>query len=77
MARWKTGRLGYNERNKRYGILVSDLWEIDGLHCGQSLEVKMNGEWIETRMEMKCGGIWYLVGIDCDELECLEVRVRL
>ena len=25
------GRLGYNSSNRRYGLLVSDLWENDGL----------------------------------------------
>ena len=25
------GRLGYNSFNKRYGLLISDLWENDGL----------------------------------------------
>ena len=30
-----TGRLGYNSANDRYGLLVSDLWEHDGLlHIG-------------------------------------------
>ena len=29
-----TGRLGYNSANDRYGLLVSDLWEHDGFHCG-------------------------------------------
>ena len=28
------GRLGYNSENGRYGLLVSDLWEHTGFHCG-------------------------------------------
>lgn len=24
---YKEGRLGYNGKNKRYGLLISDLWE--------------------------------------------------
>lgn len=32
------GRLGYNSSNDRYGVLVSDLWEDNGLHCGECLE---------------------------------------
>lgn len=32
------GRLGYNSENGRYGLLVSDLWEHTGFHCGECLE---------------------------------------
>lgn len=59
------GRLGYNSDNDRYGLLVSDLWEIDGFHCGESLEVLVDGKWISTWMEMAWDGRgchWYLVG---------------
>lgn len=59
-----TGRLGYNASNDRYGLLVSDLWVIEGFHCGQTLEVSVDGRWIPTRMEMvwdEDGGHWYLV----------------
>ena len=83
-----TGRLGYNGSNDRYGLLVHDLWEIEGFHCGDTLEVwDSEGErWIPTRMEMhyvpqgfpkrKNTG-WYLVGTDYegDALEGLTVRV--
>lgn len=31
------GRLGYNAENKRYGLLVSDLWENSGFHCGECM----------------------------------------
>lgn len=27
MRNYITGRLGYNPRNRRYGLLVMDLWE--------------------------------------------------
>lgn len=33
------GRLGYNSKTNRYGLLQSDLWEIDGFHCGDVLEL--------------------------------------
>ena len=26
---YKEGRLSYNRKNDRYGLLVTDLWEID------------------------------------------------
>ena len=45
-----SGILGYNAENKRYGLLKRDLWEIDGFHCGKRLQVKIDGEWIDTRM---------------------------
>lgn len=60
-----TGRLGYNRDNDRYGLLVSDLWKIEGFYCGQSLEVCVDDEWVPTRMEMDWnsdGGNWYLPG---------------
>lgn len=82
------GILGYNSSNDRYGLLVSDLWEVEGFHCGQSLDVwdADKGEWISTRMEMhyvqqgfpkrKNTG-WYLYGTpyEGDALEGLRVRV--
>ncbi len=54
------GRLGYNSENGRYGLLVSDLWEDMGFHCGECLEVMVDDKWVATRMEMSAGqeGIW-------------------
>lgn len=40
---YKEGRLGYNRKNDRYGLLVTDLWEIDGFSCGNRLQVKEFG----------------------------------
>lgn len=34
-----TGRLGYNSENGRYGLLVSDLWEHEGFHCGEMKKI--------------------------------------
>ena len=55
------GRLGFNENNGRYGLLVSDLWEVDGLHCGDLLDVLIDDKWITTRIEMTSDQQWYLV----------------
>ncbi len=44
-----------------------------GLHCGETFDVKINGRWIPTRIEM--GNDWYLVGIDTDDLVGLIVRI--
>lgn len=72
-----TGILSYNSSNDRYGVLVMDLWEIDGLHCGECLDVwdYDKEQWIPTRIEMNRYG-WYLVGYDAECLEGLKVRVR-
>ena len=70
------GRLGYNGSNERYGLLVSDLWENDGFHCGEGLDVIVNGEWVSTRMEMGVDGKWYLVGTPYyGDLEYVRARI--
>lgn len=84
-----TGKLGYNRNSDRYGLLVMDLWKIDGFHCGDTLEVwdSENECWIPTRMEMHCqertfppkrNDDWYLVGTEYSgkSLEGLRVRVK-
>lgn len=43
-----TGRLGYNSVNDRYGLLVSDLWVHSGFHCGEGLEVMVDGRCVLT-----------------------------
>jgi len=70
-------RLGYNQENDRFGILSMDLWENDGLHCGEKVEVKINGEWVTDRIEYSHKNQeWYLVHskIKGDDLEYLQVR---
>lgn len=86
-----TGRMGYNSQNDRYGLLVMDLWEIEGFHCGDILEVwdSEKEQWIPTRMEMhyqpsafrfpkKRNDGWYLVGTEYSgtALEGLKVRAQ-
>lgn len=74
-----TGILSYNSSNDRYGLLVMDLWEIDGFHCGECLDVwdYDKEQWIPTRIEMNRDG-WYLVDTPYSgtALEGLKVRVR-
>lgn len=48
----REGRLGYNSSSERYGILLSDLWIDTGLHCGECLQILLDGRWVQTRMEM-------------------------
>lgn len=70
----KKGILSYNATNDRYGLLVRDLWVHDGFHCGDTMEVMVDGEWVHTRMEMD-DGEWYLVGTPYrGDLEYLKVR---
>ena len=71
------GRLGYNRENRRYGLLVTDLWEVDGFHCGQQIEVQIAGKWVKTRFEMNSKNRWYLVGTNLvgDDLEFLKARI--
>lgn len=80
MENYITGRLGYNYENDRYGLLVSDLWEYDGFHCGECLEVRVNDEWVKTCMEMDWStskGIWYLVGTPYKgDLEYVRARIK-
>lgn len=74
----KQGILAFNHLNSRFGLLVSDLWAIDGLHCGQSLEVLIDNKWVETRIEMTAQGQWYLAGTDLKgkDLEYLKARLE-
>ena len=59
------GRLGYNAENKRYGLLVSDLWENSGFHCGDRMEMDWNN-----------GGEWYLAGTPYHgDLEYVQARI--
>ena len=77
---WIEGRLGYNSENDRYGLLVSDLWEDDGFHCGESLQVKIGDEWIDTSMEMDWStgsGVWYLTGTKIRGYELEYTRARI
>jgi len=53
----------------RFGL--SDYY--GGLHCGERLDVLIDGEWIPTRIEMNDG--WQLSGIQTDRLAGLVVRI--
>lgn len=70
------GRLGFNEENERYGLLVSDLWEHPGFCCGEPLEVLVDGKWVQSRMEMSPSREWYLVGTPYrGDLEYVRARI--
>ena len=66
----REGRLGYNCENDRYGLLSMDF------HCGECLEVLVDDQWLQTRMEMNLAREWYLVGTPyCGDLECIRARI--
>jgi len=73
----KEGRLGYNSSNQRYGLLDSDLWIDTGFNCGKTLEVMVDGEWVQTRMEMNPAKEWYLVGTPYKGTDLEYVRARV
>lgn len=50
------GRLGYNSENGRYGLLVSDLWEHVGFHCGECLEVKVDDKFTRNNSRTESEG---------------------
>lgn len=74
----KTGILGYNNDEKRVGILNSmDLWENTGLHCGECFEVLINNKWVSDRIEYRSiNKEWYLVysKLAGNQLEGLKIR---
>ena len=80
MSNYKQGKLGYNASNDRYGLLISDLWEIEGFHCGSTFEYYDSSadEWIPTRIEMSYPDRkYYLVDTNLkgEDLEGLRIRV--
>ena len=46
-----------------------------GLHCGEGMEVMVDGKWIRTRIEMGINSKWYLVGVGADSLIGLPVKI--
>ena len=46
-----------------------------GLHCGEGLDVLIDGEWVPSRIEFAHSGRrWYLVGVNAKGLTGLRVR---
>ena len=82
MNQYKEGKLGYNNNNGRFGLLISDLWEIDGFHCGATFDYynRDTEEWIPTRIEMSWPDQkYYLVdtGLKDDALEGLKIGISI
>lgn len=70
----KQGVLIYNDVTDRMDIRFGPLDYYGGLHCGDRLEVLLNGEWISTRIEL--GKFWYLRGARLSRLNGLIVRIE-
>ena len=63
----------------REGILIPDMQTgradirfnsddcYGGLHCGTTMDIWLNEQWIPTRIEMNSSG-WYLVGVQVETL---------
>jgi len=72
-----------SEKKKQGNLVRDEEWDrIDirfgledyygGLHCGETMDVLINGEWIPTRIEKSSD--WYLVGVKAKSLPGLTVR---
>lgn len=70
----KTRRTDYDDVIDRMDIRFGPLDYYGGLHCGERLEVLLDGEWIPTRIEL--GEFWYLKGVKLIKLNGLIVRIE-
>ncbi len=71
----RMGCLIYDEGSGRMDIRFGLEEYYGGLHCGEGMEVMVNGKWISTRIEMDLNRKWYLVGVNADSLIGLPVRI--
>lgn len=62
-----------NSSTNRFDVLYKEGNSYGGLHCGTTMEVLINDEWIPTRIEY--GNDWYLVGVQKESLPGLQVRI--
>ena len=67
------GTLYFDRLTGRMDILFENKELYGGLHCGTAMEVLINGEWIPVRIEYVDD--WYLVGIPCESLSGLQVKI--
>lgn len=71
----------------REGILIPDMQSgradirfnsddcYGGLHCGTTMDIWLNEQWVLTRIEMDSRG-WFLVGVQIEALWGQRVRIR-
>ncbi len=71
----RKGCLIYDEGSGRMDIRFGLEEYYGGLHCGEGMEIMVDGEWIHTRIEMDLNSKWYLVGVAADSLIGLLVKI--
>lgn len=74
----REGILKFNEENNRYGLwdYEKEYWIDNGFHCGECLDVFVNGQWIHSRMEMGMQSQYYLVNTKFEKkLENIFCRI--
>ena len=69
----KKGQLIFNVETNRYDLVSNGEILVDGYHCGDSVDVLINGSWFPTRFEYNDDG-WYLVGLSGIVLNGLTAR---
>jgi hypothetical protein len=69
----KTGALIYDKQQDRMDIRFGLTGYYGGLHCGETFEVMIDGEWIPTRIEK--AREWFLASIKTKDLLGLPVRM--
>lgn len=69
----RTGALVYHPASGRMDIRFNLDSYYGGLHCGECLEVMVDGRWTVSRIEK--AEDWYLVGIQADSISGLIVRI--
>lgn len=69
----KAGMLVYDPSADRFDVLYAEGRRYGGLHCGDTMEALIDGEWIPTRIEY--ANDWYLIGIPLGSLSGLQVRI--
>ena len=69
----KEGILYFDRASGRYDVLFADGGYYGGLHCGNTFDILVDGEWQTTRIEHGSG--WYLVGFNGIWLDGLKVRM--
>lgn len=68
----KEGTIFFDSGLNRMNICFYDGSEYGGLHCGETFDVLLNGQWIPARIEK--ADDWYLVGVAASQLIGLTVR---
>ena len=69
---YRQGFLIYDQAQDQIDIRLDTGGYYGGLHCGETMDVLIDKQWIPTRIEK--GEYWYLVGVKTKVLQGLTVR---